>query len=183
MDVKNCEVNINRREINSVDVVPSIEVAPGDDLVLKLINHGSSIHMTLSSSDSMKYTDFFHDNLYLPDIVEYRIPILDRAPAGSFSVDIITGYGVNKKSLNVVVVLPEETFVYKDEESEPESEPGIKPKNKPGEGSEFPWLIAVILIIAGLGFGANIVYQNIYINIAIFVFLVTGVIVGWLYQR
>ncbi len=183
MDVKNCEVNINRRGINSVDVVPSIEVAPGDDLVLKLINHGSSIHLTLSSSNSIKYTDFFHDNLYLPDIVEYRIPILDSAPPGSFSVDIITGYGVNKKSLNVVVVLPEETFISTDKEFEPEPEPGIKPKNKPDEESEFPWLIAVILIIAGLGFGANIVYQNIYINIATFVFLVAGVIVGWLYQR
>ncbi|MEA2033874.1 MAG: hypothetical protein U9N40_00030 [Euryarchaeota archaeon] len=179
MDVKNCEVNINRRGINSVDVVPSIEVAPGDDLVLKLINHGSAIHLTLSSSNSMKYTDFFHDNLYLPDIVEYRIPILDIAPAGSFSVDIITGYGVNKKSLNVVVVMPEETFVSTDEEFEPET----KPKNKSGEESEFPWLIAVILIIASLGFGANIVYQNIYLNIATFVFLVAGVIVGWLYQR
>jgi len=179
MDVKNCEVNINRRGINSVDVVPSIEVAQGDDLVLKLINHGSAIHLTLSSSNSMKYTDFFHDNLYLPDIVEYRIPILDSAPPGSFNVDIITGYGVNKKSLNVVVVLPEETFV----STEEESEPGIKPKTKSGEESEFPWLIAVILIIAGLGFGANIVYQNIYINIATFVFLVAGVIVGWLYQR
>jgi len=96
-------------------------------------------------------------------------------------VDIITGYGVNKKSLNVVVLLPEETASSTDEESEPE--PDTKPKNKPGEGPEFPWLIAVILIIAGLGFGANIVYQNIYINIATFVVLVTGVIVGWLYQR
>ncbi len=179
MDVKNCEVNINRRGINSVDVAPSIEVAPGDDLMLKLINHGAAIHLTLSSSNSVKYTDFFHDNLYLRDIVEYRIPIFDSAPPGSFNVDIITGYGVNKKSVNVVVVLPEETFVPTDKEIEPET----KPKNKPDEESEFPWLIAVILIIAGLGFGASLAYQNIYINIVTFVFLVTGVIVGWLYQR
>ncbi|WP_218185082.1 hypothetical protein [Methanogenium cariaci] len=44
-----CEIHLNRRQINAVDAPPKTIVEPGTDLVVRFVNHGSSIHLTLKA--------------------------------------------------------------------------------------------------------------------------------------
>ena len=58
------EIHLNRRGINSIEVPEEVETAPGSDLVLQIINHGSPIHISIASANSSPFTDFFHENLF-----------------------------------------------------------------------------------------------------------------------
>jgi hypothetical protein len=133
------EVHLNRRGINSVEVPVQVEVDAGSTLVLRIVNHGSPLHISLSSPNSRMFTDFYHENLYMQDSLEYTIAIFEDAYAGFFDVDVITGYGINKGSFRVFV----KKFIEK-ETPAPEPDPPQEQKKR----SLFRWIPAGLLLIA-----------------------------------
>jgi len=97
------EIHLNRRGINAIEVPQEVEAAAGSDLVLRIVNHGSPLHITLASSNSSPFTGFFHENLYVGESEEFRIPIREDAYPGIFTVEVIAGYGARKAQFRVVV--------------------------------------------------------------------------------
>jgi hypothetical protein len=53
------EIHLNRRGINTIEVPDVVEAMPGSDLALRLVNHGSPLHITLASANSSTFTGFF----------------------------------------------------------------------------------------------------------------------------
>ncbi len=98
-----CDIHLNQRGINSIEAPAGVAVSPGGTLALRLINHGIPLHLTLRSDNSRMFTRFCHENLYVSDEYKYRIPILPNAPAGTFVIGIITGYGGTKAQVTVDV--------------------------------------------------------------------------------
>ncbi len=169
------EIHINRRGIHSIDVPTGVEVTAGSDLVLLLINHGSPLHVTLASANSGAFTDFFHENLYIADREEFRIPIRENAYPGSFDVGVITGYGMRRAQFAVAVAqAPEEA---------PASAPlqTIAPLLTLRERLPVPAMIlgtvSLILYVLWLLSGFNP------LNYAAFVALLLGVVALWFWQR
>ena len=79
------EIFLNRRGINSIEVPDEVEVAPGSDLLLRIVNLGSPLHITLASQNSSTFTGFFHENLYVNGPEEFIIPILEIVFPGTFT--------------------------------------------------------------------------------------------------
>ena len=101
------EIYLNRSGINSIDLPRGkITAECGDRLVLKFMNRGAPIHITISSSNASMYTDFFHENLYVVDESVLTIPIRKDSDDGSFDLEIIAGYGVVKTTTHSYVVHP-----------------------------------------------------------------------------
>jgi len=98
-----CDIHLNLRGINSIEAPAGVAVSPGGTLAIRLINHGIPLHLTLKSDNSQMFTRFCHENLYVSDECKYRIQILPNAPAGTFVLGIITGYGGTKAQVTVDV--------------------------------------------------------------------------------
>ncbi len=96
-------ININKRKINSVETPKSATVEVGEVLILKLVNHGAPLHVSVSAVNARRYTIYLHENIYLKESMEFKVPILSTAPTGVFQIDIITGYGIVKETFNVNV--------------------------------------------------------------------------------
>jgi hypothetical protein len=170
------EIHLNRRGINSIEVPAEIETPIGDDLVLRLINHGSPLHITLSSSNSTMFTDFYHENLYIDGDEEVRIPIRQTAYPGFFDIDAITGYGTRRSQFRVVVREPARSVPPAYEEpSLPVRKESLR------ERVPVPTLVlgaaALVLYAIWLGSGLDI------LNAAAFAALVVGVILLWFWRR
>ncbi|HZD44068.1 MAG TPA: hypothetical protein VE134_08445 [Methanomicrobiales archaeon] len=112
------DIHVNQRGINSIEAPKQMEVEVGRDLEVRLVNHGHPIHLTLSALNPRAFTDFIHENLYIDDEIEYRVPIRQNAKAGSFDMEVIAGYGSKRTKFSVNVV----PAVVK-EEKPPEPEP------------------------------------------------------------
>jgi len=138
-----CRIHINDRAINSIRVPDLIRVEAGHQLSLAIENHGSPVHLTLSSENAHNYTDFFHANLYVESELEYTIPVHQNAMPGSFEISVITGYGAKNSYFKVEVTEPAP-------EPEPEVEEVLVPKKK---NISLPWLSLPLLLVAGLAFG------------------------------
>ena len=171
------EIHLNRRGINSIEVPEEGETAPGSDLVLQIINHGSPIHISIASANSSPFTDFFHENLYVLGEKEFSVPIRDDAYPGVFSIEIISGYGALRAGFRVIVR----------ERRAPVSEPiAVAPPSSLPVASSM-WrpsiLAALAVVIAAVFYGLWLVYRIDLLNIAAFVALFLGVILTWLRQR
>ena len=77
---------------------------PVRDLVLKFLNRGAPIHITITSSNASMFTDFFHENMYIVDEAVLSIPIRKDCREGIFDLEIIAGYGAVKAAIPVNVV-------------------------------------------------------------------------------
>ncbi|PKL55582.1 MAG: hypothetical protein CVV35_09140 [Methanomicrobiales archaeon HGW-Methanomicrobiales-6] len=170
------EIHLNRRGINAIEVPAEVEAVPGSDLVLRIVNHGSPLHITLASSNSSAFTGFFHENLYVNGTEEFRIPIRENAYPGVFNVEVIAGYGARRAEFRVVVR----------ERPAPEPEPVEVPATPAAPLVPFRWrssilplTLAAALVLYGLWF----VYRVDLLNAAAFAALLIGVILTWLQQR
>ncbi|HOI12970.1 MAG TPA: hypothetical protein PLG75_03895 [Methanoculleus sp.] len=170
------EIHFNRRGINSIEVPDEVEGVPGSDLVIRVVNHGSPLHITLASSNSSTFTGFFHENLYVNGNEEFRIPIRANAYPGAFNVEVITGYGAKRAEFRVVVR----------ERAAPEPEPVEVPATPAVPATSIQWrsfvlplTLAAALVLYGLWF----VYRVDLLNAAAFAALLAGVILAWLRQR
>jgi len=97
------EVNINKSGINSIDAPEELNIENGENIVLKLVNNGMPLHLTVSAVNGKKFTPFLHENLFLEDNLVLKIPVLSEAPEGSFKIEIITGYGTVRYGIIVNV--------------------------------------------------------------------------------
>jgi len=168
------EIYLNRRGINSIEVPDEVEATPGSDLVLRIVNHGSPLHITLASSNSSTFTGFFHENLYVGGDEEFRIPIRENVYPGVFNIEVIAGYGARKAEFRVVV---RDRAVPEPEPVEIPAAPAV-PFRWP---SSVPILapVAAALVLYGLWF----VLRVDLLNAAAFAALLIGVILAWLRQR
>ena len=99
------EVFLNRTGINSIDVPREKVLAePGTGLILKFLNRGAPIHITVTSSNASNYTEFFHENLYIVDEAVLSIPIRKDSPDGAFDLEILAGLGAVKAAIPVSVL-------------------------------------------------------------------------------
>ncbi|MDT8357524.1 MAG: hypothetical protein RQ758_03365 [Methanomicrobiaceae archaeon] len=176
MEQEPIEIHLNRRGINSIEVPTKADVETGSTLKLNLINHGAPLHVTISSMNSALFTSFYHENLYVQDILEYAIPIKEDAYAGYFDIFIITGYGTKKATFRI--------FVEKGEREEPPipTEELPEPKSS-GEVAASAWLLLVLMVVAGISYGGWLFTEQALLNYIAFVSALAGVIVAWYTPR
>lgn len=168
MDIP-CEIRFNRQKINSIDLLPSVEVGPGDTLVLKLFNEGSPLHLTISAPDAGRFTDFVHENIFLEQDEDVPIYLRNDIFPGTFTLQVITGYGANRSDLMVYVREPQ---VPKEEEPVVmQPEPEVPPKLP-----VVPFAIvtmAVLLFVIYIGTGLTA------FEASAFLLLIAGVLSAW----
>ena len=171
------EIHLNRRGITTVEVPHEVEAMPGSDLVLSIVNHGSPLHITLASTNSSTFTDFFHENLYVGKSEEFRIPIRENAYPGVFSVEVIAGYGARRAEFRVFV------------RERPAPEPGPVEVSLPEAAPAAPsrWRSSAPVILLGTAalalYGLWLAYRIDLFNAAAFAALLVGVVLAWLRQR
>ncbi|MDK2973792.1 MAG: hypothetical protein PWP08_163 [Methanofollis sp.] len=170
MDVL-CEIRFNTRAINSIDLPESVEVSAGDTLVLRLINEGSPLHLTLSAADAGRFTDFFHENLYLERSADVSVSVWSDVFPGTFEIAAITGYGTNRSFLRVFV---RERPAPEEEIPEPPIPPG-----SPG----LPVVPFAIITVAALLFIVYVGTGIVLFEAAAFVVLIAGVFAAWFLRR
>jgi len=166
-----CEIRFNARSINSIDLSESVEVSPGDTLVLRLKNEGSPLHLTLSTADAGRFTDFFHENLYLERSVDVPVFIRNDVFPGTFEIAVITGYGTNRSTFRVLVREPP---------APQEEVPELPPLPAAPRLPVVPFAVitvAVLLFIIYVGTGIVI------FEAAAFVVLIAGVFAAWFLRR
>jgi hypothetical protein len=170
------EIHINRRGINSIEAPSQLEISAGEPLDLDIINHGPPVHLTLSSDNSAPFTEFYHENIYLSERQEFRIPVYENAFEGHFDLAVITGYGMHRGSTRVVV----NRFIKKKEpvvEAPPVEAPPPEPRRS------VP-VTAVLLLLAGaMVYGAWLVERVDILNYAAFAALSSAVLMAWLSRR
>ncbi|HDR72609.1 MAG TPA: hypothetical protein ENN85_01635 [Methanoculleus sp.] len=169
-------IDINRRGINSVEVPSRVEISAGETLVLDIVNHGPPVHLTLSSDNSAPFTEFFHENLYLRERQEFRIPLYENAFEGSFDLAVITGYGMHRGTLAVHV----SRFVTKQEQVL--EAPPVEVAS-PEPDRSFPVLVVLLLLAAGMMYGAWMVERVDILNYGAVAALSGAVLVAWLSRR
>jgi hypothetical protein len=97
------EIHLNRRGINSIEAPLAAEVMAGKSLDLALINHGHPLHLSVSASNAARFTPFMQQNLFVQGEGSLSIPVKGDAPAGTFDLEVMTGYGMRKAVLQVTV--------------------------------------------------------------------------------
>ena len=164
-----CEIHLNRKAINSIELPAQVQAEAGKTLVLSFNNHGHPLHVSLSAMNPARFTSFTHENLFIQGQTEFEIPIFEDAEEGAFSIEVVTGYGRTKGEMKVIVRKPLPAQVEKKEEKEPERR-------------NVPWLriapIAAGLILYAASFQSGL---GILKDLAFFV-LLAGLLVPWLQQ-
>lgn len=166
-------VYLNRTGINTIDIPrEKILAEPGSGLMVKFLNRGAPIHITVTSSNATQFTDFFHENMYIVDEGVLSIPIRKDSGEGSFDLEIIAGYGAVKAALPVSVALPQHMRPRVQEEY---------PLQPVAHGR--PHLMMVTMGI-GLILYCAWIYSDIeFLNIAAFIILIVGALYTWYRQR
>lgn len=166
-------VYLNRTGINTIDIPREKMLAePGSGLVLKFLNRGAPIHITVTTSNATRFTDFFHENMYIVDEGVLSIPIRKECEDGSFDLEIIAGYGAVKAALPVSVALSQHARPQVQEEY---------PLQPVAHGR--PHLMMVTMGI-GLILYCAWIYSGIELfNIAAFIILIVGALYTWYRQR
>lgn len=177
------DVKLNHRGINSIEVPKQMTAVAGGDLEIRLINRGHPIHLTLSVSNAGLFTAFLHENLYVEDELEYRIPIKKESIAGFFDLEIITGYGTQRARSRVIV----EKAPEKEEKAQ---KPAPAPETAPGISFRVP-PIPLSLILAGIALILYLVWLFVFgaerdiliLNVVAFLALLASIPAAWYRQR
>ena len=164
-----CEIHLNRKAINSIELPAQVMTEAGKDLVLSFNNHGHPLHVSLSAMNPARFTSFTHENLFVQGETEFAIPIFGDAEEGAFVLEVVTGYGRTKGEMQIIVRKPL-----------PEPQPE-QPEEKPA-GIQVPWqkagpiafILGVILYVASLTSGIGILK-----DLAVLVFI-AGATLPWL---
>jgi hypothetical protein len=167
------EIALNRTGINSIDVpLEKVFAEPGTGLILKFLNRGAPIHITITSSNASIFTEFFHENMYIVDEAVLSIPIRKDCGEGSFDLEIIAGYGVVKAALPVSIVIPQHTRLKVQEEY---------PLQPVAHGRPHTLMVAMGI---GLILYCGWLYTDIeLLNIASFIILIVGALYAWYRYR
>ncbi len=172
-DIRVYEVYLNRSSINSIDIPREKVLADaGTGLLLKFLNRGAPIHITITSSNAGMFTDFFHENMYIVDEAILSIPLRKDCPEGSFNLEIIAGYGAVKAALPVSVLILQHTRPKVQEEY---------PMQPVAHGR--PHLLMIAMGIALILYCIWIYSDIAFLNIASFIILIVGALFTWYRQR
>lgn len=97
------EIQLNRLRVNSVEYSPNVvDASPGTAVHIHITNFGAPAHITLKA-EGPEYTSYTYDNLFIESESEIHIPVLSTAPDGTFSIQLITSYGMHRDELKVAV--------------------------------------------------------------------------------
>ena len=167
------EIFLNRTGINTIDIPREKVIAEsGTGLILKFMNRGAPIHITITSSNASAFTDFFHENMYIVDEAALSIPIRKDCGEGAFDLEIIAGYGVVKAAIPVSVVTPQHMRPRVQEEY---------PMQPVARGR--PHLLMVTMGIALILYCGWLYTEIPFLNIASFIVLIVGALYTWYRQR
>jgi hypothetical protein len=167
------EIYLNRSGINTIDLPrEKILAEPDAGLVLKFLNRGAPIHITITSSNAGMFTDFFHENMYIVDEAVLSIPIRKDCGDGVFELEIIAGYGAVKAALPVSVATIQRMRPRVQEEY---------PMQPVSHGRPHTLMIAMGI---GLILYCGWLYSDIAVlNIVAFIILIVGALYTWYRQR
>lgn len=167
------EIYLNRTGINSIDIPREKVLAePGAGLVLKFLNRGAPIHITITSANASIFTDFFHENMYIVDEAVLSIPIRKDCGEGIFELEIIAGYGAVKTALPVSVLSLQHLRPKVQEEY---------PMQPVAHGR--PHLLMVTMGIALVLYCGWLYLDIEFLNIASFIILIVGALYTWYRYR
>ena len=167
------EIYVNRTGINSIDIPREKVLAePGAGLVLKFLNRGAPIHITITSSNASMFTDFFHENMYIVDEAVLSIPIRKDCGEGAFDLEILAGYGAVKAALPVTVVSIQHMRPKVQEEY---------PMQPIAHGR--PHLLMIAMGIGLILYCAWLYSEIAFLNIAAFIVLIVGALYTWYRHR
>lgn len=167
------EIFLNRTGINTIDIPrEKVITESGTGLLLKFLNRGAPIHITITTANASMFTEFFHENMYIVDEAVLSIPIRKESGEGSFDLEIIAGYGVVKAAIPVHIIPPQHMRPSVQEEY---------PLQPVAHGR--PHLLMVTMGI-GLILYCGWLYTEIpFLNIAAFIVLIVGALYTWYRQR
>lgn len=171
MDVS-CEIRLNLRGINSIDLPEPVAAAPGDTVFISLVNEGSPLHLTLSAADAGRFTEFCHENLFVDTTAEVPVFIRNDVFPGRFDIEVITGYGANRENLGVIVTDRPKPLV---------EEPPL-PLPAPVE-THLPVIPFAVVAAAALLFIIYAATKMPAFEAAAFIVLVAGVLAAWFLRR
>lgn len=164
-----CEIHLNRRGINSIELPPQVQAEAGKNLVLSFNNHGHPLHVSLSAVNSARFTSFTHENLFIQGETEFPIPIYEDAGEGAFALDVVTGYGRTKAEMKVLVRRPLPEKVEAKEERKP---PGL----------QVPWIRVGPITLGLLLYAASLLPGMGILKDLAFLVLLAVLLVPWLQQ-
>jgi hypothetical protein len=168
------EFYLNRLGINYIEAPKeNIWAEIGGTLRIIFKNRGAPTHITISSPNSGMYTDFFHENMYVVDETELRIPLRKDCPEGFFELEITTGYGGIKTSVRVDVI--QEVTLHKKAVKEE------FPLQPVAHGR--PHLLMIMMGIALILYSASLYTKIEFLNTASFIILIVGVLYTWYRQQ
>jgi hypothetical protein len=165
-----CEIHLNRRGINSIELPAQAQAEAGKSLVLSFNNHGHPLHVSLSALNSARFTSFTHENLFIQGETEYGIPLLEDAAEGAFSLEVVTGYGRTRAEMKVLVRKP---IPEKVEE---------KPEEKPA-GIQVPWMRVGPVALGLILYGASLFSGIGILKDLAFLVLLAVLLLPWLQQQ
>ncbi|HXW98698.1 MAG TPA: hypothetical protein VEI51_03140 [Methanomicrobiales archaeon] len=168
-----CEIHLNRKAINSIELPAQVMAEAGKDLVLSFNNHGHPLHVSLSAMNPARFTSFTHENLFVQGETEFAIPIFGDAEEGAFVLEVVTGYGRTKGEMQIIVRKPI-----------PELPAEQQPEEKPAR-LQVPWrnigmvafVLGVVLYVSSLASGIGILK-----DLAVLVFI-AGATIPWLRKQ
>ena len=170
MAMAGCEIHLNRKAINSIELPAQVMTEAGKDLVLSFNNHGHPLHVSLSAVNSARYTSFAHENLFIQGETEFPIPILEDAAEGAFTLEVVTGYGRTRAEMQVIVRRPIPELVEAKEEEKP---PGLA----------IPWLKVAPVALGLLLYGASFLPGMALLKDLAFFVLLAGLLLPWLQKQ
>lgn len=185
------EIQLNRLGINSLELsTESVEVSPGTNLHIRIVNYGAPTHATLRT-DGTAYTNFTYENLYVESESEIRVPILDTANPGSFDMQVISGYGMRRTGFSVNVIQAEtvkpedETAEVKEEDAE-KTKKAVKLRREKSLSSVNPSLIIINFIAPVLGLIVLLLWifvptgvNDIVMAVILYAIMLAGIIITW----
>jgi hypothetical protein len=162
-----CEIHLNRRGINTIELPAQAGVEAGKSLVLSFNNHGHPLHVSLSAMNPARFTAFTHENLFIQGETEYAIPVFADAEEGAFTLEVVTGYGRTRAGMKVFVRKPA-----------PEAAPAQQEEEKPA-GPAVPWRKVAPVAIALLLWGASFLPGMAPLGYLAFLVLLAGYLFLW----
>ncbi|WOF17179.1 hypothetical protein F1737_11060 [Methanoplanus sp. FWC-SCC4] len=168
-----CVINVNKRGINSIEAPKSVETIVGEDIILKIFNNGSPLHLTVSVINGRVFTHFLHENIFMEESVSLKIPVLSNSPPGKFQVEVITGYGAVKKSFDVIV---------KEREIEiPEIVEDI-PVSIDKKVFVYPAALIILIVLGWIAYIVSYLYLDKVTGFASVIILTITVLIAWRYR-
>ena len=183
------EIQMNHLGINSIEIShKDIDVSVGTPLHVRMTNYGVPTHVTLKTEGSA-YTAFTYENIYLESQAEVNIPILSSANAGTFVLNVISGYGMRKADVNVNVIMAEPEPVQEAPAEVPVMDEEVKPKRPHKAGRVIAALILPVVslaLILAWYFYLGPHYPAIpplVVVAVVYVLMLAGIAVAWLSAR